>query len=339
MTTPTTAPLAPTLQPIAELLARIALAPQQTHKALTLWPLLLSEDVPAPDGPGYVLLARALEDGTLQIDEINEGGSVPHVRVTNRGVQDVLFLFGEEIRGAKQNRIANASFLVPAQSELVLDVSCVERGRWRRQGRGGFGSSGEVVSNLMRKKMAYQVAESRRRGGRFEADQIEVWHDVGERLAHAGTASATDSYEDYIRSRQSDLSDMLAAFRPLERQVGFVAVAGGEVVGLEAIGRPEVFAERFEGLVRAYAVDAIDAALGRRKREPDRGRGLASHDSPEAFLAALGRAPVERGPSLGVGDDLRIEGEGVAGCALVAGQVVHLTAFPAQQASGAPDAG
>ena len=32
-------------------------------------------------------------------------------------------------------------------------------------------------------------------------------------------------------------------------------------------------------------------------------------------------------------------GGGVAGCALVAGQVVHLTAFPAQQASGAPDAG
>jgi len=91
--------------------------------------------------------------------------------------------------------------------------------------------------------------------------------------------------------------------------------------------------------VRSYAIDAIDAALGRREQEPERKRALPGHDSPEAFLAALGRAPVERGPSLGVGEDLRIEGEGVAGCALVAGQVVHLTAFPAQQASGAPDAG
>ena len=292
MTTPTTTPPTPTLQPIGELLARIALAPQQTHKALTLWPLLLREDAPVSHEAGYVLLARALEDGTVQIDEVSEGGSVPHVRVTNRGVQDVLFLFGEEIRGAKQNRIANASFLVPAHSELVIDVSCVEQGRWGRRGRGGFGSSGEVVSHQMRAKMAYKVAESRRRGGRFEADQMEVWHDVGERLAHAHTASATDSYEDYIRSRQSDLSDMLAAFRPLERQVGFVAVAGGEVVGLEAIGRAEIFAERFEGLVRSYAVDAIDAALGRRERE----RALPRYDSPETFLAALGRAPVERGP-------------------------------------------
>jgi len=333
MTTHSTPPPAPALQPIAELLARIALAPQQTHKSLTLWPLLLSEDAPVLDERGYVLLAHALEDGTVQIDEVSEGGSVPHVRVTNRGAQDVLFLFGEEIRGAKQNRIANASFLVPAQSELVIDVSCVEQGRWRRQARGGFGSSGEVVSSRMRRRMSYQVADSRRRGGRFEADQSEVWHDIGERLAHAGTASATDSYEDYIRSRESDLGEMLAAFRPLDRQVGFVAVAGAEVVGLEVIGRPEIFADRFEGLVRSYAVDAIDAALDR--RDPGRERALPRHDSPEAFLAALGRAPVERGPSLGVGDDLRIEGEGVAGCALVAGQVVHLTAFPAQQAPGA----
>ena len=104
---------------------------------------------PAPTlQPIAELLAHALEDGTVQIDEVSEAGSVPNVRVTNRGAQNVLFLFGEEIRGARRNRIANASFLVPAQSEL--------------------------------------------------------WHDIGERLAHAGTASATDSYEDYIRSRESD---------------------------------------------------------------------------------------------------------------------------------------
>ena len=184
-------------------------------------------------------------------------------------------------------------------------------------------------------KMARRVAESRRRGGRFEADQREVWHDVGERLAYAHTASATDSYEDYVRSRRADLSDMLAAFRPLERQVGFVAVAGDEIAGLEAIGRPEVFTDQFEGLVRSYAVDAIDAALGAREREC----ALPRHDSPEAFLAALARAPAQRARSLGLGDDLRIEGEGVAGCALVAGQVIHLTAFPSAPEPEIPDAG
>ncbi|HEY8154226.1 MAG TPA: DUF6569 family protein [Myxococcota bacterium] len=332
---PASASTAPDLSPIAELLGRLALAPRQTHKALTLWPLVLREDVPLAEGPGYVPLARALEDGSVQIDELDERGSVPLVRVRNRGSLDVLFLFGEEIRGAKQNRIANASFLVPARGELVIDVSCVEQGRWGRRGRIDFAPSGEIFSQRMRKKMAQRVAESRRRGGRFEANQMEVWQEIGERLAQTHTASATDSYEDYVRSRRADLSDLLAAFRPLGRQVGFLAVAGDRIVGLEAIGRPEVFAEQFEGLVRSYAVDAIDPPLGERARE----RRAAGADSPEAFLAALGRAPAERARSLGLGDDLRIEGEGVAGCALVAGEVIHLTAFPSPAASLAPGEG
>jgi hypothetical protein len=327
MSTPNSTSQAASVSPIAELLGRIALAPQQTHKSLTLWPLVLrEEDTAALDEAGYVPLARALEDGSVQVDELDERGSVPLVRVTNRGARDVLFLFGEEIRGAKQNRIANASFLVPALSELVIDVSCVEQGRWGRRGRVGFASSGEVVSQLMRKKMALRVAQSRSRGGRFDANQSEVWQEIGDRLSQSRTASATDSYEDYVTSRRAELSDLLAAFRPLERQVGFLAVAGGAVVGLEAIGRPEVFAAQFEGLVRSYAVDAIDTPRGERKPAAPRA------ESPEAFLAALGRAPARRSPSLGVGDDLRIEDEDVTGCALVMGQVVHLTAFPSEAA-------
>ena len=112
-----------------------------------------------------------------------------------------------------------------------------------------------------------------------------------------------------------------------------MAASGDEILGVEAIGRPEVFADQFEGLVRSYAVDLIDPAPARR------GRPVASADAPEAFLAALGRAPVRSGRSLGLGDDLRIEGEDVSGCALVAGQVVHLTAFPVSAAPELPDAG
>jgi len=333
--TPATTPPAPTLSPIAELLGRLALAPRQTHKALTLWPLVLREDALAFDGPVYVPLSRALEDGTLQIDELDKGGSVPLVRVSNRGAHDVLFLFGEEIRGAKQNRIANASFLVPARSDLEIDVSCVEQGRWGRRGQAGFAASREIVSQGMRRKMSRSVSESRRRGGRFDANQSEVWQEIGSRLSQSHTTSATDSYEDYVRSRRADLAELLAAFRPLERQVGFLALIADEIIGLEAIGRPEVFAEQFEGLVRSYAVDAIDPPRGPRVHE----RRAPGAESPEAFLAALGRAPAERAPSLGLGDDLRIEGEGVAGCALVAGPVIHLTAFPSPATPEAPGEG
>ena len=37
---------------------------------------------------------------------------------------------GEQLAGGKQNRVLNASILVPAKSELPIPVTCVERGRW-----------------------------------------------------------------------------------------------------------------------------------------------------------------------------------------------------------------
>ncbi|NUQ65067.1 MAG: hypothetical protein HUU20_21595 [Pirellulales bacterium] len=40
----------------------------------------------------------------------------------------MLFLDGEELAGAKQNRILNASLLVGAKSNIKIPVSCAPRG-------------------------------------------------------------------------------------------------------------------------------------------------------------------------------------------------------------------
>ncbi len=146
----------PATNPIQSFLSSAELAPRQVHKALTVWPLVWPEGA-EPSGPASVALRDALERGDVQIDELGEGGSVPHVRVTNRGKQPVLFLFGEEIVGAKQNRVANATFLVAAKSKAVIDVSCVEAGRWGRPSRDGFHTSAPAVSSKLRQKMASKV--------------------------------------------------------------------------------------------------------------------------------------------------------------------------------------
>ena len=56
---------------------------------------------------------------------------MPELMVENKGDMRVLFIEGEELVGAKQNRILNTSILVPAKSKTKIPVSCVERGRWR----------------------------------------------------------------------------------------------------------------------------------------------------------------------------------------------------------------
>jgi hypothetical protein len=325
----------PPNEAVASFLSHAALAPNQAHKALTVWPLVRRPDAPPPSGPSYVALVDALASGKLQIDEVSEHGRVPHVRVANRGREGVLVLFGEEILGAKQNRIANASFLILAGREVVIDVSCVEQGRWGRERGARFEAGLGVVSSAMRRKMERKVSLSRTRGGRFDADQGEVWDGVQERLTWSGARSRTGAYSDYLATRKTDLQEIGGAFRPVPGQVGFVAAIGGEVIGVEIVGRGEVFERAFQRLLHGYAVDAADAGFLR--DEPSRGwRGRRSaprrFDAPEPFLEALSAAPVASGPSLGEGEDLRIEGNGVAACALAAPDLVHLTAFPLERA-------
>ena len=319
--------LDPATNPIHTFLTRIKLAPRQVHKALTLWPLVWPEGAEG-SGPASVPLHEALERGEVRIDEVDEGGSVPHVRVTNRGKQPVLFLFGEEIVGAKQNRVANATFLVPAKSKAVIDVSCVEAGRWGRRSRAGFYASKSVVSSSLRRKMARKVQLAVAGGRGFAADQGEVWDEIGTRLEGSGTDSATSAWADYRESRAPDLAAIERAFHPVERQVGFVAMLGNEVVGLEALGRSAAFAASFQTLLRAYTIDAVDAGLLRQREA--RPKGAAQFDAAEPFIAALAGAEVTWSGSLGLGSDLRVDAAGVSACALACEGVVHVTAFPAE---------
>ena len=244
---------------VADLLASVHLAPRQAHKALTIWPLLRRPG--APPAPDCISLSEALESGACVLDEVSEHGAVPHARLDNHGEKAVLVIFGEELLGAKQNRIANASFLVAPATSVVLDVSCVEHGRWSRPANARFRAGEQIVSHKIRQKMQAKVAFSVASSGRFDADQHEVWEQVAKRVEGAQAESRSGAYQDYTRKRTTDLAQVLDSFHTVEDQVGFVAAIGDEVVGLEAVASPALLRSLFPKLLRGYAIDAIDAAL------------------------------------------------------------------------------
>ena len=115
-----------------------------TYENLCIFPLL-SEDTQ----PDYLSMKTALEKQQMEILEISEAGAVPNLKVINRSDLPVLIIDGEEVAGAKQNRIVNTSILVPAQATMLIPVSCTEQGtvalpeqdlcRFRRR-NGGQGS-------------------------------------------------------------------------------------------------------------------------------------------------------------------------------------------------------
>src|SRR4030042_597920 len=82
------------------------------------------------DSPKYLTLKEALEKNLLTITEVSQGGSVPELKVLNRGGIPVLLLDGEELAGAKQNRVLNTTILLKEDSETVIPVSCSAQRRW-----------------------------------------------------------------------------------------------------------------------------------------------------------------------------------------------------------------
>src|SRR3954471_23236916 len=103
--------------------------PQQAG-AITMTPLFPLRD-PVCD---YVSLDEALAGG-LDISEVDEAGDVGELAGRNALDRGGLLYDGEELVGAKQNRILTVSVLLGAGSTARIPVSCVESGCWSWRGR------------------------------------------------------------------------------------------------------------------------------------------------------------------------------------------------------------
>src|SRR5262245_1039114 len=109
-------------------------------------------------------------------------GHVPELRVKNSGDRPVLILDGEELIGAKQNRIVNVTILVAPQSEIVIPVSCVEAGRWSYSRRASFAAAGRVLNPEIRYRKAEAVTKNLKERQVRSADQRAVWDGVSKAL-------------------------------------------------------------------------------------------------------------------------------------------------------------
>ncbi len=268
---------------------------------------------------GVTLLDEALEGETLRVEELDEGGSVSELRVINGGAMPVLILEGDELIGAKQNRVVNSSVLVAAAWELILPVSCVERGRWSRRSR-AF-SPGSATPHLsLRHLKSRSVHDSLRRGRGHRSDQGAVWEEV-DRLAYLhDSPSPTDALQD----TRAGLSERLAAFDTLSEEVpegtrGVVVTIGDRPVALEVLAGPRSFAKVLPKRLAGYALEALER----------KGDSTSSDSSTvERFVADVAAARREEHPAVGLGQDVRFECEGLSGYALVLTEgVVHAAAF------------
>ena len=137
---------------------------------------------PAPRAPFYLSLDEALGQGTAQVTEVSKGGHVPELLLINRGDRPVLLIDGEELVGAKQNRVLNLTILAAPHSELVIPVSCVEQGRWSAISP-EFCASPRVHFAAGRAAKVASVGDCLAEGQGAASDLSEVWRHIAAKAA------------------------------------------------------------------------------------------------------------------------------------------------------------
>lgn len=284
-------------------------------KNLSLFPLLNG----VPGDPDYLTLEEALQAGLVSVTEVHESGVVNELMVTNRASQAVLIVDGEELVGAKQNRVVNLTILVPAQQTVVIPVTCVEQGRWHHVSR-SFRASAQTMAARMRASKSRQVYYRRETVGDAMADQVALWQDISAMSSEMEVFSPTEAMSDIYAQYEPTLRDYEQAFQPLEGQVGALFTVNGHIVSLDLFDYPRTFALYFPKLLRSVALDAI--AYFQPQFTP------LSREAAQQFLQRVAHADARGYPTVGEGEDVRFRGRGVIGSALVArGRVVHLCAF------------
>jgi hypothetical protein len=278
------------------------------HRGIVVAPLFPRRDPAA----AYLTLDEALAAG-LRIRETSESGSVPELVVENPLAERVLLYDGEELLGAKQNRILNVSVLVEAKSSLEVPVSCVEQGRWSR-GAVDFAAAPHIShAELRRRKAETQAAQPLARG----VAQSEVWDAVHEKAVRMSVHSPTGASRDLYRHHERDLRALENAFPAQPGQCGAILAIGGDVC-LDLVSRPDAFARLWPKLRAGYLLDALERLDG--KSTPQ--------EEVDAFVGALGSSQRTRRPSAGLGDDVRLRGERVIGSGLeLEGELIQLSAF------------
>ena len=301
---------------IAHTLAGLDLGPPQTFKNLAVFPLFGRDDAP----PDYLTLDEALDAGAARISEVSESGSVPELCFVNGSAEQILLVDGEELVGARQNRILNLSILVGARQTVVIPVSCVERGRWSYRGR-HFGSARRSLYANARAAKMRDVSTHMRATGSRASDQGRVWADIERKQQALRVESPTEAMADLYDAREKDTGAYETAFTAAPRQVGAVFAINGTIRGADVFDSALTFRKFLRKLLGSYALDAVE--------EQD----VAAAPAPtlahvEAFLAQLRDAPETRYKALAEGEDVRLESPGAAAGALeVGGKVVHLAAF------------
>ncbi len=287
----------------------------RVFKNMGVIPIFASVD----ESPEYFTLKEALEKDVLKVTEVSQSGSVPELKVTNSAEIPVLLLDGEELVGAKQNRVLNTTILIKEKSETVIPVSCTEQRRWAYVSD-QFQDSGTVMTPKLRATKAQTVSTSLGTSRQYRSDQGTVWDTIHHFSRSAEVRSETGAMRDVFEAKKKDLDGFSKNFKAEPKQKGLFVFLNGEIVGFDFISLDRAYRALHDKLVQSYAMEAL-LERPEHVRAPD-------PTTTRAFLEEAKACSEKKYESVGKGWDYRFEGKSVVGSGLAVDHtIVHLAFF------------
>jgi len=257
-------------------------------------------------------LWEAIEEGKAEVREL---GTAERVLVENPSLRDLFILEGEELLGARQDRIAPSSAVVSAGESLMVSVVCSEEGRWH--GEGSSFHTGFIAHPRLRSIMTLSMKKEN------HVNQKEVWKEVKRKLTSLKVDSVTGSLHHSFSQRDGILEEIYGGWSPPEEIQGIMAFTPKGFLCADLLATHTLFSKEWPGLLKGYALDALE------ERWRGGGKGLSEKTMKEGWE---GLSEASLGPCLGKrgkGREHLVNGEDYLGRALfMDGELLHLSFYP-----------
>lgn len=214
------------------------------HEHLAIYPVFRKSAVTVSD---YITLDEAQQTKVIVIKE-RDNASVPSVLIRNKGNKPIYIMAGEIIIGGKQDRMVSFDIIIPSYKEVVVEVRCVEHGRWHGE-TVVFKSGGAVGCKDVRSALQFK-------------EQQDVWDEVARTCGEVEVETGSGTYgailsSENVEAKSKPFLDAMHVGLDGEGMVGMIVALNGEIVCVDIFANPKFFAKVKEKLVKAYVLDAL----------------------------------------------------------------------------------
>ena len=283
----------------------------------------------------YLTLKRGIISGIVEITEC-EMSTVGTVLARNNGNIPLVLIDGDEIVGAKQNRIMNRSLIIPPHSTMHVSVSCTEQGRWHygrnRREYINLNRDHDFNEDLKEENLEhFEVSDfaadfstrMRKSEDLFEKRdcQSTVWDSISDLENKTLFKSSTSALHDNFENHRSRQNEYLKHFNIEFGQSGAIFIINGQIKGLELFANPSIYHDYHEKIFRTYIMEAMVSDCKFNSSD-------ISFNELEAFLREISKAEFRYSKEKGIGKHMNFANRYGTGSVLIdGGNLVHINYF------------